>query len=106
VALCRSHAGNGCHGCRSSRAKGSGGVAVGSHGVGDWGLVEAVGAVVVADEDVGVGVAEADVVVAVLLAGGDAGLVAVDTGVDDAVDIALVCVWHGSCDHVHDRKTR
>lgn len=47
-------------------------------------LVKRVGAVVVAGLDIGVDVAEADEVVAVLVAGVDAGLVARDTGVDDA----------------------
>lgn len=96
---------------RSSRrggngAQGSGGIAVRGYGVGDGRLVEAVGAVVVADEDVGVDVAEADEVVAVLLAGFDTGLVAGDAGVDDAgggnVSLDVVCwgfvkgrLWNG-----------
>ena len=48
-----------------------------------------VGAVVVADEDITVDVAQADEVVALLLAGVDARLVALDTRVYDVLGIAL-----------------
>lgn len=66
----------------------------------DGRLLEAVGAVVVADKDVGVDVAEADEVVAFGLAGLDAGFVAGDTSVDDAEGEDLVwfsslrCTWN------------
>jgi hypothetical protein len=89
VALGGRNACNGSGGRARSGAQGGGGTAVGGYGVGDRGLVLGVGAVVVADEDVGVDVAEADEVVAVLLAGVDTGFVAGDTGVDDAREMLV-----------------
>ena len=53
-------------------------------------LLVAVGAVVVADEDIGVDVTEADEVVGLLVAVVDAGLVAGYAGVDDVLSLALV----------------
>jgi hypothetical protein len=94
MALGGRNACNGSGGRAGTGAQGSGGTAVGGYGVGDRGLVEGVGAVVVADEDVGVDVAEADEVVTVLLAGVDAGLVAGDTGVNDA---GGMLVWGAVC---------
>jgi hypothetical protein len=97
MALGRRNACNGSGRGAGGSAQGGGGTAVGSHRVGDGRLFERVGAVVVADEDVGVDVAEADEVVAVLLAGVDAGLVAGDTGVDDAGIGVSVCSMVMKC---------
>lgn len=85
MALGRRNAGHGRHGRGRSSAQGSRGTAVGRHGVGNRRLLVAVRAVVVAHEHVGVNVAQADEVVAFLVAFVDAVLVAGDAGVDDAV---------------------
>lgn len=90
VRLCSGYASNGSHGAGSSGAQGLSSIAVRGDGVLDWGLVERVGAVVVADEDVTVDVAQADEVVALLVAGVDARLVAGNTRVNDVLSIALV----------------
>jgi len=84
VALGSGYAGNRSHGAGSGSAEGLSSIAVRGDGVLDRGPVLGVRAVVVADEDIAVDVAEADEVVALLVAGVDAGLVAGDTGVDDA----------------------
>ena len=82
--LCSGYASNGSHGAGSSGAQGLSGIAVRGDGVLDRGPVERVGAVVVADEDITVDVAQADEVVALLVAGIDARLVAGNARVDDA----------------------
>jgi hypothetical protein len=82
--LCSSDASDTSHGAGSRSAHGLGSVAVACYCALDGGTFERVWAVVVADEDVAVDVAEADVVVSVLLARVDAGLVAGQAGVYDA----------------------
>lgn len=84
MALGSGYAGDRSHGAGSGSTKGLSGIAVRGDGVLDRGLLLGVGAVVVADEDITVDVAEADEVVTLLVAGVDARLVAGDTGVDDA----------------------
>jgi hypothetical protein len=76
LALCSRDAGDRGSRRRCRGPEGRGGVAPRGDGVFGGRLVGAVGAVVVADEDVGVDVAEADVVVGVGVAGVDAGFVA------------------------------
>jgi hypothetical protein len=88
--LCSSDAGNGSHGRGSSSAEGLSGAAVRGYGVLDGRLLKGVRAVVVADENVTVDVAEADEVVGVLVASIDAALVALDASVDNVLRIALV----------------
>jgi hypothetical protein len=92
MALGGRNAGNRRHGGRRSCAQGSRGAAVRGDGVGNGRLLVAVRAVVVADEHVGVHVAQADEVVAFLVARVDARLVAFDAGVDDAGG-GLVVGW-------------
>ena len=84
MALGSRDAGNRGHGRGSRSAQGLSSVAVRGYRVLDGRALVAVGAVVVADEDIAVDVAEADEVVSVLLAGFDAALVALDARVDDA----------------------
>jgi hypothetical protein len=60
------------------------GIAVRGHSVCGRGFLVAVGAVVVADEHIGVDVAQADEVIALGVTGVDTGLVARDTGINDA----------------------
>ena len=88
--LCSGYAGDRGHGAGSGGAKGLGSIAVRGDGVLDGGPVLRVGAVVVADEHVTVDVAQADEVVALLVARVDARLVAGDTSVDNAVGRWLV----------------
>jgi hypothetical protein len=90
VRLCSSYASDGSHGAGSGSAEGLGSIAVRGDGVLDRGLVLRVGAVVVADENITVDVAQADEVVALLVAVIDAGLVAGDASVDDAVGERVV----------------
>ena len=87
--LCSSDASNGSHGAGSSSAQRLSSIAVRGDGVLDGRLVLGVGAVVVADKDITVDVAQADEVVALLLAGVDARLVALDTRVYDAVGVVV-----------------
>ena len=84
MALGSGYAGDRSHGAGSGGAKGLSSIAVRGDGVLDRRPVLGVRAVVVADEDVAVDVAEADEVVALFVAGVDARLVAADAGVDDA----------------------
>jgi hypothetical protein len=84
LALGRSHTRHAGSRRRRRRPQGLSSVTVGGDGVLDRRLLERVGAVVVANEDVGVDVAQADEVVGVGVTGVDAGFVAGDAGVDDA----------------------
>lgn len=90
MALGSGYTGNRSHGAGSGGAQGLSSIAVGGDGVLDRRLVLRVRAVVVADEDIAVDVAQADEVVALLVAGVDAGLVAGNASVDDVLSSALV----------------
>lgn len=85
VALGGSYASDGGHAGAGSSLEGLGGGAELGDLVLNRGLLVAVWAIVVADEHILVNVAETDVVVAVALALGDAGLVTGNTGVKDTV---------------------
>ena len=101
--LCGGYAGDGSHGAGGSGAKRLGSVAVRGNGVLDRGLVERVGAVVVADKHVAVDVAQADEVVGLLVAAVDARLVALHARVYDAV---FASQNNGARVYTRDEKTK
>jgi hypothetical protein len=84
MGLCGGNAGNASSRCRRSSSERLRSITVRGHCVLDRRLLVAVGAVVVADKHVGVGIAQADEIIAVCVAGVDTGFVTGHAGIDDA----------------------